>query len=1099
MFRELELMEPVAQGGSSVVWFARHAHTRHPLAVKFLRREWVSRSEILLAEAEALSRLDHRHVTTIYDVGVLSETILLGDGSLSARTPYIVMEWADQGTSMMHCGRWERGHLVTVLEQTLGALAHIHARDLFHLDIKPSNVLLTRDESLEHAEVRVVDMGLWSLRDDDGEATFGTPGYMAPERRASAAADVYGVGMMALALSGYVLPKTHDSAALEQILVEFSPEWRSWLERCVARAPEARFSSAALAREALMAIATSRLSLPLSVQGSAVIDEVDTTAYSTVIDTELGAMTLSQKPRPLPADPHEVAPNADVLSFAEVPALPQSWQLPHPPRPIRRLAGVGGGVFAQRALRYIGQAEAREQLWQLLRRAEANRLALPACICGEKGSGRGALAAWFGYRVAELSGGCFVDVSAVQGRRRLESYLDVIDALDARDGVFPEELVGRVRSLREAIVGYATGGRVLVEEWQLLEVCRASIAALAQRQRVVLHLRGVSPSSAWEALLTSLRDSPLEVRHGVVVLATRVDEDVEGLFETRVKLDPLSPREIAALVNQSLGLDPLVIDELARRSRGNPGDVRELVLTWLRRGWLVAGPKGLTLGSWEEPWLSPEASNLVARTEALLAASDATERRALAAVVLVEQAPGVSESVRSDALAHTLTALGLAWPTTLYEQFLLEGRASRRGRREGGRESLPRLDEEVLSALDVALDQELSSRDIVTAVSRAIDPTHSSARATTFRLWSASTLARAGEGEGALALLRRSLIAGLDPEVAARCLELVEQLEALAIIEQEHVRVELLLLRARALFALGDHDADQVLDAAGTPDASAPLPLRFAYHEMRLIALLGRGQFSEAKAIGSCLEEMLDEAPTRELRARIHAGLARLNIHTKNYPGAVEHAGRGSALCEELDEPLIELSVRNMYAIALQESGEHGAAEPQLERCYNLAKTLGSSRFQVMTLNSLGDLALRRKRWSDARRWLREGLEVGQQSYPLAAYLHGNLAWAALNEEDADVALEHIEEALSRLADEPSIVRAYLIELEQYALAMLNMASAWDACMTRLEAMLDHIDAAHEEGVIGARASARLWEARGEKERAERALAVATQLASAFE
>jgi serine/threonine protein kinase len=65
MFRELDLVEPIAKGGSSTVWLARHKHTGHPLAVKFLRREWASRAEVLLAEAEALSRLDHRHVATI--------------------------------------------------------------------------------------------------------------------------------------------------------------------------------------------------------------------------------------------------------------------------------------------------------------------------------------------------------------------------------------------------------------------------------------------------------------------------------------------------------------------------------------------------------------------------------------------------------------------------------------------------------------------------------------------------------------------------------------------------------------------------------------------------------------------------------------------------------------------------------------------------------------------------------------------------------------------------------------------------------------------------------------------------------------------------
>ncbi|MEC9400610.1 MAG: serine/threonine-protein kinase, partial [Myxococcota bacterium] len=634
MFRELDLVEPIAKGGSSTVWLARHKHTGHPLAVKFLRREWASRAEVLLAEAEALSRLDHRHVATIYDMGVLSKPYALADEQFAAQTPYIVMEWADQGTSMMHRGRWERGHLKTVLEQTLGALSHIHARGLFHLDIKPSNVLLARDERLEYAEVRVVDMGLWSLRGEDGEAHFGTPGYMAPERRASVAADVYGVGMMALALAGEVLPREHDEDAIARMLSVFSPEWSAWLKCCVAREPESRFSSAVLAREALLMLEPSCLPLPLDVRAAS-LPEVDTTAYSTFIETQISAMSLSPKIDPLPIESPRREQGAQLPTFSEVPILPRTWRLPHPPRPIRRLAGVGGGVFAQRALRFVGQEDVRDKLWQLLIKSEDRGEASLVRVCGEQGSGRSTLAAWFGHRVAELSGGCFVEVSAVQGRRRLESCLDVIDALAASDVVFSEELTERARSLREAILGHATGGRVLAEEWQLFDVCRAYISAMASHGRLVLHLHGVSSSSSWESLIEALHASPIEARHGVVILATHVDAEVGDIFDAKVSLEPLPPQEIGAIVNQSLGLDPLVIDELARRSGGNPGYVRQMVLAWLQRGWLVPGPKGLMLGSWDEPWLSPEALALEPRITAWLEPSDADARRALAALVLV--------------------------------------------------------------------------------------------------------------------------------------------------------------------------------------------------------------------------------------------------------------------------------------------------------------------------------------------------------------------------------------------------------------------------------------------------------------------------------
>lgn len=53
------------------------------------------RLEILLVEVEVFFRLDYCYVIIIYDVGVLLEMILFGDGSFLVGIFYIVMEWVD--------------------------------------------------------------------------------------------------------------------------------------------------------------------------------------------------------------------------------------------------------------------------------------------------------------------------------------------------------------------------------------------------------------------------------------------------------------------------------------------------------------------------------------------------------------------------------------------------------------------------------------------------------------------------------------------------------------------------------------------------------------------------------------------------------------------------------------------------------------------------------------------------------------------------------------------------------------------------------------------------------------------------------------------
>lgn len=1093
---ELELVEKVARGGFATVWFARHVHTQHPLAIKFLRRDRLQHQlELLHAEARAISRLNHRHIATIYDIGTLPEQVHAEEHPhhIPASTPYIVMEWADQGTSLAHCAKWSSGHVVTVLEQTLGALAHIHAHGLLHLDIKPSNVLLTRHESLAHAEVRLVDMGLWPLHERHTTERHGTPGYMAPDDRLTRASDLYSVGMMALTLLGKSIPSHHDTKRLRDLLDSTDVSWHAWLERCLANDPRERFSSAAHAREALLTLVPAPPRLPLMEEKTSESAQEEMQALSTLVEVQ--AMPLPTT-RPARVRGHESSEDTSSVTIStSAPSWPETrWNLPHPPRQVRRLARLGGTLFSQRALRFVGRIEERDRLWHMLREAEQQRRAGIVCLDGERGIGRRALATWFGRRTVELLGGRYVEFEPRADQGKLETYRDLLHALHRDSLTLPDSFVARRQALEHALTIYATGGKILFEPWQALAMCREVITQIARQDRLVLHLRGVQSASALHEILVSLRDEPLLVEHGVLVIATHVCDEILECIEdrSRMRLEALASHEIAALINQSLGLDPVIIDELARRSRGNPEFVRRTLLAWLQRDWLEPGARGLTLRSWTEPWLDPTTLTSQARMETTLVTCTAAERHSLAVLCLLEQCQSLSPETFTLALDKTLATLQLEPPVMVCEAIHREFEEST----PSAHASAMRLSAEALQALEELLCEELLDHQLVKATLDQVLSVASS-RQTMFRLWQAQMSIRLGEVQDALQVLRRSLITGLDPDAATQCLELVERLEHTHH-DQRSVRHEIDLLRARALFSLGDHDADNVLEASGEPRGTEPLELRFAYHEMKLIALLGRGLFQEAEALEPILLRMLEESPRLELLARIHAALTRLHIHTKQYARATTHARQSSELCEQLDEPLIELSARNMYAIALQESDDHDQARQQLKRCYALAQTLGSARFQVIALNTLGDLEMRLGRWHEAQHWLRLGLDVGRQRYPLAAYLHGNLAWAALHEERADTALVHIDEALSRLADEPSIVRAFLLEIKHYALAMQNKPLAWDVCMTELETLLDHIEAAHEEGVEGARESARYWSEREDEPRASRARALEARLSKAF-
>ncbi|MEU1038286.1 protein kinase [Streptomyces sp. NPDC005551] len=147
----------------------------------------------------------------------------------------------------------ERGalpeHSVRVLGAGLAeALEAVHALDLVHRDVKPSNVLLTVDGPL------LIDFGI--ARATDGTASLtstgvsvGSPGYMSPEqilgKRVTAAADVFSLGaVLAYAATGQPPFPGDSSASLlykvvheEPVLGELAGELRELAVRCLAKDP----------------------------------------------------------------------------------------------------------------------------------------------------------------------------------------------------------------------------------------------------------------------------------------------------------------------------------------------------------------------------------------------------------------------------------------------------------------------------------------------------------------------------------------------------------------------------------------------------------------------------------------------------------------------------------------------------------------------------------------------------------------------------------------------------------------------------------------------------------------------------------------------
>ena len=124
-----------------------------------------------LAEARTAALLNHPSIVTVHEWDTDSdEAFLVMEAIEGASLADILDETGEPLT---------RDEVAAVIRAMVGAIGFAHANGVLHLDIKPGNVLVTRD-----GRVKVADFGVSALTDTTGRArgTAGTLGYMPPEQ-----------------------------------------------------------------------------------------------------------------------------------------------------------------------------------------------------------------------------------------------------------------------------------------------------------------------------------------------------------------------------------------------------------------------------------------------------------------------------------------------------------------------------------------------------------------------------------------------------------------------------------------------------------------------------------------------------------------------------------------------------------------------------------------------------------------------------------------------------------------------------------------------------------------------------------------------------
>jgi serine/threonine protein kinase len=228
-----EILEEIGRGAMGVVFKGRDPLIGRAVAVKTITSGVPQSADLLerfYREARAAGGLQHPNIVTIYE---LAE---------SGGAPFIAMEYLEGESLEKIIARTPALPLATKLGyivQTCRALDYAHRRGVIHRDVKPANIVVTRD-----GIVKVVDFGIARLGPTSHTQTgmlLGTLAYMSPEQirgqHFDERSDVWAMGVVLYELITYQRPFTgenHAALLLSILQNEPSPIWRVFPECPVA-------------------------------------------------------------------------------------------------------------------------------------------------------------------------------------------------------------------------------------------------------------------------------------------------------------------------------------------------------------------------------------------------------------------------------------------------------------------------------------------------------------------------------------------------------------------------------------------------------------------------------------------------------------------------------------------------------------------------------------------------------------------------------------------------------------------------------------------------------------------------------------------------
>ncbi len=189
-----KILGELGAGAMAKVYKAKQLRLNREVAIKVLPKKYsqnVQFIERFYAEGRAAAQLNHPNIVQAFDVDSTGETYFLVMEYVAGRTVH---------DDIQEHKRYPEAEAIDIVIQVAEALEHAHAKGLIHRDVKPKNIMISRE-----GVVKLADMGLARAVSDKEAAeaekgkAFGTPYYISPEQIRGEVdigppADIYSLG-----------------------------------------------------------------------------------------------------------------------------------------------------------------------------------------------------------------------------------------------------------------------------------------------------------------------------------------------------------------------------------------------------------------------------------------------------------------------------------------------------------------------------------------------------------------------------------------------------------------------------------------------------------------------------------------------------------------------------------------------------------------------------------------------------------------------------------------------------------------------------------------------------------------------------------------